>query len=79
MIIEIEISDSKKRVLESVLGVGEITGWLQHAIDNKCRKRVDAYITQFTDLNPKKMIEQDKLIKLRKINLPIREELDNLL
>lgn len=78
MIIEIEISNDKKRVLESVLGVGEITGWLQHAIDNKCRKRIDSYIEQLTNLNPKKMTEKDKLIKLKKIDLPVREELDQL-
>ena len=74
MIIEIEISDSKKRVLESVLGIGEITGWLQHAIDNKCRKRVDSYVEEFTNLNPKKMTEKDKLVELDKVELPVRED-----
>lgn len=73
------ISEDKKRVLESVLGVDKIQDWLQHAIDNKCRKRIDVYIEQFTNLNPKKMTEDNKLEKLKKIKLPIREETDQLL
>jgi hypothetical protein len=79
MDIIITISDDKKRVLESILGIDKIQGWLQHAINNKCRKRIDAYILELTDLNPKKMTEDNKLAKLAKITLPIREEIDQLL
>lgn len=74
MIIEITISDDKKRILESVLGVGEIPGWLQHAIDNKCRKRIDSYILDLTNLNPKKMTEEEKLTELSEVELPVRDD-----
>jgi hypothetical protein len=78
MDIIITISEDKKRILESVMGVDTIQDWLQHAIDNKCRKRIDAYILELTDLNPKKMTEYTKLEKLKKITLPKREEIDQL-
>lgn len=74
MDIIITISDEEKRVLESWLGSEQIQPWLQHAIDNKLRQRIDASILEHTDKNPQKMIQADKLLILKDIILPTREK-----
>jgi hypothetical protein len=76
MQVIINITDDEQRILESWMGVGKIQSWLQHAIDNKTRKRVDACILEHTDRNPKKMSMEAKLIALSTIELPTREERD---
>lgn len=77
MDIIITITEEEKRILESVMGVGTIQGWLQHAIDNKIRKRTDAYILELTNLNPKKLTRKEKLVELSKVELPTREDQDD--
>lgn len=76
MNIEVTISDEGKRILESWLGVDQIHPWLQHAIDNKLRQRLDASIREHTDKNPEKMTGMDKLAILRDVGLPTKEERD---
>jgi len=76
MDITITISDEGKRVLESWLGVGEIQPWLQHAIDNKLRQRLDASIVESTNLNPKKLTAEQKIAELSAIALPTRVDRD---
>lgn len=76
MDIIITIPDEEKRILESWLGEGQIQPWLQHAIDNKLRQRIDATILEETDRNPKKMVKADKLFALKDIVLPTRKERD---
>ena len=76
MDITITISDEGKRVLESWLGVGEIQPWLQHAIDNKLRQRLDASIVASTNLNPKKLTAEQKIAELSAIALPTRVDRD---
>ena len=76
MDIIITVSDDGIRVLESWLGAGQVQPWLQHAIDNKLRQRIDASILEYTDRNPKKMTEADKILLLNGIILPTREERD---
>jgi len=56
------------------LGVGQIKAWLQHAIDNKIRQRTDASVLEHTDRNPKKLSKEDKLILLKNVTLPTKEE-----
>lgn len=74
MDIVITIPDEGKRILESWLGVGEIQPWIQHAIDNKLRQRIDASILDETDRNPKKMTQEAKLLALKDVILPSRED-----
>jgi len=73
---QVQIEDLEYDILESWLGVGEVEGWLQHAIDNKCRQRVDASVLQHTDRNPKKMTKESKIALLKTVALPTREERD---
>ena len=77
MEITVTIPDEGKRVLESWLGVDQIQPWVQHAINNKLRRRIDASVEEHTDKNPKKMIEADKLLALKNVILPTREERDS--
>jgi len=74
--IQVQIEDLEYDILESWLGVGEVEGWLQHAIDNKCRQRVDASVLQHTDRNPKKIDRISKLNLLKDVQLPSRVERD---
>jgi len=76
MDIIITISENEKKVLDSWLGEDKIQEWLQHALDNKIRQRVDASIMELTDRNPKKMDKQAKLDLLKDVQLPTREERD---
>ena len=78
MDITVTIPDEGKRILESWLGVGQIQPWLQHAIDNKLRQRLDASILEHTDKNPKKLTDADKLVALKDVVLPIRDERDGI-
>ena len=78
MDIMITISDEGKRILESWLGVDQIHPWLQHVINNKLRQRINASIEAHTDKNPKKMDESDKLLALKDVVLPTREERDEI-
>lgn len=72
--MNIIITDSEKRILDSWLGVDKIQEWLQHALDNKIRQRIDASILESTDRNPKKMDKQTKLDLLATVQLPTRVE-----
>ena len=74
MEIIISISDEGKRILESWLGVDQIQPWIQHAINNKLRQRLDASILEHTDKNPSKLEEADKLLALKDVELLTREE-----
>ena len=76
MDITVTIPDEGKRILESWLGVGQIQPWVQHAINNKLRQRIDASMLEETDKNPKKLKEDNKLLILKDIKLPTREERD---
>ena len=76
MNITITIPDEGERILESWLGVGQIQLWIQHAINNKLRQRIDASILEETDKNPKKMTKTDKLLALKDVVLPTKDERD---
>lgn len=76
MDIIVTIPDEGKRVIESWLGEGQIQPWVQNAISNKLRQRIDASILEHTDRNPKKMIEADKLLILKDVVLLTRKERD---
>ena len=76
MDITVTIPDEGQAVLESWLGVGQIKPWLQHAIDNKLRQRLDASIVASTNLNPKKLTAEQKIAELDVISLPTRVERD---
>lgn len=76
MNIIITITQEEKAVLDSWLGVDKIQEWLQHALDNKIRQRVDASILESTNLNPKKLSKVDKLAELAKIELKRKEDRD---
>ena len=78
MNITLTISDDEKKVLDSWLGVDKIQEWLQHALDNKIRQRVDASILESTDRNPKKLSKEAKFELLKAVALPTREERDGL-
>jgi hypothetical protein len=79
MNIILTITEDEKKVLDSWLGVDKIQEWLQHALDNKIRQRVDASILEDTNLNPKKMSKVDKLIELAKIDLKRKEDRDGMI
>jgi len=74
MDIIITITDREKEILEHFLGENEIQSWLQHAIDNKLRQRVDACVLQYTDYNPSKMSMEDKMSTLSGIDFPPRDD-----
>lgn len=74
MNITVAIPDDGVKVLNSWLGAGKIQEWIQHAIDNKLRQRVDASILEETDKNPQKMDQAAKLLILKDITLPTKEE-----
>ena len=74
MDITVTITDQEYDILESYLGVGMVQPWLQHALDNKIRQRVDAAVLEYTDKNPKKMSHEQKLNDLSKVTLPTRED-----
>jgi len=76
--IQVQITDLEYEILESWLGVGQVEAWLQHAIDNKVRQRTDASVLEHTDRNPKKLNKQTKLDLLKDVQLPSREERDQL-
>jgi len=76
MDIIVTLTNEEFEILESWLGIGMIQPWLQHAIDNKLRKRVDASILEHTDKNPAKLTLDEKLIILESIQLPTKEERD---
>ncbi len=78
MDITVTISDEGFKVLESWLGKGQVQPWLQHALNNKLRKRVDASIVEHTDKNPAKVVDSDKLLILKDVVLATREERDGL-
>ena len=70
------ITDEENKVLESWLGVGQSQPWLQHALDNKLRQRLDATIIEVTDKNPAKLSQEDKLLALKDVVLPTKNERD---
>jgi len=72
--IQVQIEDLEYDILESWLGEGQVEVWLQHAIDNKCRQRIDASVVEHTDRNPKKMGREAKLALLADVKLPTREQ-----
>ncbi|MBA7576564.1 hypothetical protein ES708_18405 [subsurface metagenome] len=78
MDIAVTIPDEGQRILESWLGVGQIQPWLQHAINNKLRQRIDVSILEHTDKNPKKLTEANKLLALKTVVLPTRKERDGI-
>lgn len=74
--IQVQIEDLEYEILESWLGVGKVEEWLQHAINNKVRQRVDASVLEMTDRNPKKLDKATKLNLLKNITLQTREQRD---
>lgn len=76
MNIIVTLTEDEREVLDSWLGVGQITAWVQHALNNKIRRRVDASILEVTDRNPKKLSKKDKLDLLKHKKLPTRKERD---
>lgn len=76
MNIVAKITEEDKQIVESWIGKGQIAVWLQHALDNKVRQRVDASIIEHTNLNPQKMTQADKMLILKDITLPTREQRD---
>ncbi len=76
--ITVTISNEELAIANSWLGIGKLQGWLQHALDNKIRQRVDASIMEATKFNPKKMTKAEKLVEIAKVTLKSREERDAL-
>ena len=76
MNIILTLTEHEKKVLDSWLGVDKIQDWLQHALNNKIRQRIDASILEVTDRNPSKLTKEEKFALLKDIVLPIREERD---
>jgi len=72
--IQVQIKTQEKKILESWLGKDMIQPWLQHALNNKIRQRVDASIVEASNLNPSKMNISEKLAVLDTLTLPTREE-----
>lgn len=70
MNIILTVTNEEKRILDSWLGVDEIQNWIQHALANKIRQRIDASILESTDRNPKKLSQADKLLLLKDVVLP---------
>lgn len=79
MNIIVTLTEGEREVLDSWLGVGQITPWVQHALNNKIRRRVNASILEMTDKNPEKMSMAAKLALLKEHELSTRKERDNLL
>jgi len=79
MNITLTITDEEKKILDSWLGEDKIQEWLQHALDNKIRQRVDASILEHTDRNPKKMTKEAKISLLKDVVLPTREGRDGVI
>jgi hypothetical protein len=67
MNITVTISDDGYAVLESWLGKGKVQVWLQNAINNKLRQRLDASVLEKTDKNPSKLSVEQKYTELSKI------------
>ena len=78
IIVPITITDEQKRILESWMGKGTIQAWLQNAINEKFRNRVDASIMEHTAYNPKALSIEEKLKILSKIDLPTRQQRDEI-
>ena len=76
MNITLTITEDEKKVLDSWLGVDKIQGWLQHALDNKIRQRVDASVLEVTDRNPSKLTNEQMFALLNYIVLPLKVERD---
>jgi hypothetical protein len=76
MDIIVTLTQGEFGILESWLGVGKVKPWIQHALNNKIRQRIDASILECTDRNPKKMDKQAKLKLLKGVILPTRVERD---
>ena len=74
--ITVSIKQKEFEILESWLGVGQVQPWLQHAIDEKCRLRIDASISEHSVFNPSKIDKQAKLDLLKDIKLSSQEERD---
>jgi len=74
------LTDEEKKILDSWLGEDKIQEWLQHALDNKIRQRVDASVLEHTDRNPKKLTKEDKITLLKDVVLlPTREDRDGVI
>lgn len=76
MNITVTITDDEKRILDSWLGENKIVEWLQHALSNKIRQRMDASLEEVSKLNPKRLTREEKLVELAKHVLPTRDERD---
>lgn len=76
MDITVTIPDQAEEILESWLGKRQIQPWLQHAINDKLRRRLDATILEYTNLNPQKMTEEEKYKEINKFDLETREKRD---
>lgn len=74
MKVSIELTDIEEKVLNAWLGVDGMKDWIQHVGENKLRQRIDASILEWTNLNPKKMTQENKMIELDKITFPTKEE-----
>lgn len=68
----VTITDEQDRVLRSWLV--DPQAWLTHAFLNKVRQRVDAVIVEETDLNVKKLTEEEKMDIIKNVMLPTKEE-----
>jgi len=59
----VEITEEEDKVLRAWLD--DPQKWLEHALRNKLRKRLDGAIVVLTDKNPKKMTHEEKLAELK--------------
>ena len=66
--IQITITDIEQTVLTHV--IPDPIEWLRNAIKNRARKAADFCIIQYTDKNPAKMTDLDKVSILKTIDLP---------
>jgi len=74
MNITVTILDKEFEILESWLGEGQVQPWIQHALNNKVRQRIDASIMESTDRNPNKLDVAAKLDLLKGVVLPTHEQ-----
>jgi len=77
MDIKVTLEQEEYRVLESWLGIGMVEPWIQHALNNKIRQRLDATILEETDRNPKKLTKTEKFKLIKNLTLMTREERDS--
>lgn len=68
----VTITAEEDRVLRS--WISDPQAWLESAFRNKVRQRLNAAVTEETNLNPKKLEDTEKLEAIKNITLPTPAE-----